>query len=283
MENTTGQYNKKIGMVLGSGGARGLTHIGVLKAVEEEGLRPSHIAGCSIGALIGALYATGMPVGEIEELALQFNWKLFAKLFSPSFPLSSFVNDKFLTGLLYEIFGDRTFSDLNTTFSAVATDIRTGRMVVFEHGDLLTAVRASIAVPVIFSPVTSGRMLLVDGGLVNPLPVDVARKKDVNFVIAVNHRNIGPYREGKNRNGGSHSSRDLTFLRLLYRMFVIVQVQIADYSMKLARPDILIEPDTGSFKAYNFGKAKELIEIGYVTAKSKFKELEYMTAEQMLI
>ena len=183
----------KIGLALGSGAARGLTHIGVLKAIEEKGIQIDYISGSSIGALIGAVYAIGMPVEEIERIALQTNWKLMAKIFSPTLSLSSLVNANYLSEFLSTWFGNKTFNDLKIPFSAITTDIQTGKMVVIEKGDLLSAIRASISIPIIFSPVTLGKYKLVDGGLVNPTPVDIVKKKGMDKVIAVNLRRFGTF------------------------------------------------------------------------------------------
>lgn len=293
----------KIGLALGSGAARGLTHIGVLKAIEESGIKIDYISGSSIGALIGGAYAMGMPVEEIENIALKTNWKLMAKIFSPALSLSSLINTNYLSEFLNTIFNNKSFEDLKIPFSAVATDIQTGKMVVLEKGDLAAAIRASISVPVIFSPVTLGKHKLVDGGLVNPTPVDVVKKMKVDKVIAVNLRRFSTYGIGKENekkipktvskidklslnekiqyfikhplnylsSNSDEKIPDPKFWSVLYQMFIIVQVQISDLTMQLAKPDILIEPDTGDFKVFDFSKAKELIEIGYSTAKSQLK------------
>ncbi|MEJ5350873.1 MAG: patatin-like phospholipase family protein [Melioribacteraceae bacterium] len=293
----------KIGLALGSGAARGLTHIGVLKAIEEHAIKIDYISGSSIGALIGGAYALGMSVKEIEDIALQTDWKLMAKIFLPSLSLSSIVNTRYLSEFLSTLFGNKTFDDLKIPFSAVTTDIQTGKMVVLEKGDLLSAIRASISVPVIFSPVTIGKHKLVDGGLVNPTPVDVVRKNGVDKVIAVNLRRFGTYgigqENGKQITKVNKKVRELSlnekiqyfikhpinFLNdnsnekisdpkiwsVLYQIFIIVQVQISDLTMQIAKPDILIEPNTTDFKVFEFSKAKELIEVGYIAAKEKLK------------
>lgn len=300
--------HSKIGLALGSGAARGLTHIGVLKAIEEQGIKIDYISGSSIGALIGAAYAIGMSAQEIEDVAVQTNWKLMAKIFSPTLSLSSLVNTNYLSEFLSTWFGNKTFDDLKIPFSAVTTDIQTGKMIVLGKGDLLSAIRASISVPVIFSPVTIGKYKLVDGGLVNPTPVDVVKKMKMDKVIAVNLRRFGTYGIGQ-ENGKqipdvnkkvkelslnekiqyflkhpinylndnvNEKTPDPKFWSVLYQMFIIVQVQISDLTMQIAKPDILIEPDTGDFKVFEFSKAKELIEVGYITAKEQLKNFNFL-------
>jgi len=295
-----------IGLALGSGAARGLTHIGVLKAIEENRIRIDYISGSSIGALIGGAYASGISVEEIEKIALQTNWKLMAKVFSPTLSLSSLINTNYLSEFLNTIFKNKSFEELKIPFSAVATDIQTGKMVVLEKGDLATAIRASISVPVVFSPVTLGKHKLVDGGLVNPTPVDVVKKMKMDKVIAVNLRRFSTYGIVKKsekkipktiskineltlnekiqyfikhplnylNDNSDEKILDPKFWSVLYQMFIIVQVQISDLTMLLAKPDILIEPDTGGFKVFDFSKAKELIEIGYSTAMEQLKNFD---------
>ena len=295
----------KIGLALGSGAARGLTHIGVLKAIEENGIKIDYISGSSIGALIGGAYAIGMSVEEIENIALQTNWKLMAKIFSPTISLSSLVNTNYLSEFLSTWFGNKTFDDLKIPFSAVTSDIQTGEMVVLEKGDLLSAIRASISIPILFSPVTIGKHKLVDGGLVNPTPVDVVKKMQMDKVIAVNLRRFGTYGIGQENgkqiievnkkvkelslnekiqyfikhpieylnNNANEKTPDPKFWSVLYQMFIIVQVQISDLTMQIAK---LIEPDTGEFKVFEFRKAKELIEVGYKTAKKQLKNNDFV-------
>jgi NTE family protein len=297
----------KVGLALGSGAARGLTHIGALKAIEEKGIKISYISGTSMGALIGGAYALGFPVEELEKIALQTDWKLMAKLFSPTLPLRSLVNTSYLTEFLYTLYGNKSFEDLTIPFSAVATDIQTGKMVVIENGDLVTAVRASISMPIVFSPVTFGKYKLVDGGLVNPTPVDIVKKMKMDKVIAVNLRKFSTYiidnEYEKKVTGVNSRIEDLSlnekiqyFIKhptnllssgkdaettnpklwsTIYHMYIIVQVQIGDLNMKLAKPDILIEPDASVYKTFEFSRAKELIEIGYLAAKEKLRSIDF--------
>lgn len=298
---------RKIGLALGSGAARGLTHIGVLKAIEEKGIKISYISGTSIGALIGAAYAVGFSIEELERIALQTDWKLMAKLFSPTLPLRSLINTSYLTEFLDTLFRNKSFEDLNIPFSAVATDIQTGKMLVIDKGDLSTAVKASISMPIVFAPVIYGKYKLVDGGLVNPTPVDIVNNMNMDKVIAVNLRRFSTYiidnQNEKTVLQPGSTTKDLSlnekiqyfikhpqqylssgkiiettnpkFWTTLYHMFIIVQVQIGDLNMRQVKPDVLIEPDASGFKAFEFSKAKELIKIGYVTAKEKLESIDF--------
>ena len=182
----------KTGLALGSVAARGLTHIGVLNAFEEKKISIDYISGSSIDTLIGAAYAMGMTLSEIENIALKTDWKLMAKIFLPTLSLSAIVNNKYVGEFLYSLFGDKDFEDLKIPFSVITTDIESGKMVVLESDNLLRAVRASISLPMLFSPVIYNSKKLVDGGLSNPIPVDIVKAQNVDRVIAVNLRGFSP-------------------------------------------------------------------------------------------
>jgi NTE family protein len=177
---------KKIGYALGGGSARGLAHIGVLKVLEENGLFPDVIAGTSIGAIIGALYAGGHKPSEMEHLVLGLNWKKLITLVDMSFPVSGLFHGKKVVTLLKSIIGDLTFEQLKYTFSCVATNIVNGEQVVISEGSLIEAIRASISIPGIFTPVLVSGRYLVDGGLVNSVPVSVCRAMGADVVIGIN-------------------------------------------------------------------------------------------------
>ncbi len=177
---------RKIGYALGGGSARGLAHIGVLKVLEENGIYPDVISGTSIGAIVGALYAGGQKPLEMEQLVLGLNWKKLITLVDMTIPVSGLFQGKKVVALLKSIIGDLTFEQLAYTFSCVATNIINGEQVVIKEGSLIEAIRASISIPGIFTPVfTSGRYL-VDGGLVNSVPVSVCREMGADIVIGVN-------------------------------------------------------------------------------------------------
>ena len=176
----------KIGLALGSGAARGLAHIGVLKTLEKHRIPIDVIAGTSMGAFIGGAYASGIKVETMEEIAINVDWKLTAKMFTPTISFSGFVEGKRINDFLRNIIGDRNIEDLDIRFACVATDILSGEEVMIEKGSLVEAIRASISIPVIFTPVSMEDRFFVDGGIVNPVPVDLARRIGADLVIAVN-------------------------------------------------------------------------------------------------
>jgi predicted acylesterase/phospholipase RssA len=176
----------RIGYALGGGAARGLFHIGVLGVLEEHGIYPDVIAGTSMGAIIGALYASGLSAGELKKMAIDVDWKQLIRMTDIALPVNGLIQGKRITSLLKSILKDTDFAQLKKEFACVATDLTTGEEVVINQGSLIDAVRASISIPLIFTPIKSNGRFLVDGGLVNVVPVSVCRAMGANFVIGVN-------------------------------------------------------------------------------------------------
>jgi NTE family protein len=214
-----------IGLALGSGAARGLAHIGVIRAIEEAGLKVDVIAGTSIGALIGAVYASGQ-LDLLEQAFQQFDWKTIGSYFDPVFPRSGLIKGKKIAGFVREYLSVRTFAELPIPFRAVATDVRNGEEVVLGSGDLLEAIRASISIPGILTPVHHDSRILVDGGLVDPVPVSVARELGADVVIAVDlnfdlvsgRRNRRATKRGTMQTGVVASSVGMNFARTSARI-----------------------------------------------------------------
>ncbi len=172
-------------LALGGGGAAGLAHIGVLQVLAENHIPVRAIAGTSIGAEIGAFYATGMPLDELIAVAASFDWKQTWGLFAPDFGPGGFASGVGITNFLRHRLGERRIEDLPIGYVAVATDLETGEQVVLDRGDLVEAVRSSVSLPGLIAPHRFGWRLLVDGGVINPLPFDVARQYFGGPVIAV--------------------------------------------------------------------------------------------------
>ena len=175
---------RRIGLALGGGAARGMAHLGVLRALADAGVQVDCIAGCSIGALVGAVAAAGQTDG-LESTFKTFDWKKTLSFFDVVFPRSGLIDGAKVTALVREHLPTRQIADLPVRFAAVTTDLRNGEEVALQDGDVIEAVRASIAVPGIFTPVRRDGRLLVDGGLSNPVPVSVARALGADEVIAV--------------------------------------------------------------------------------------------------
>ncbi len=184
--------SKKVGLALGSGSARGWSHIGVIRALAEAGVKVDYVAGTSIGALVGAVFASG-KIDALEKVALQLDWKKIAYLFDAVFPKSGLIDGRKVTVFVQNHVKEINIEDLSIPFCAVSTDLTTGKEVAIRDGNIIEAVRASISIPGIFTPVKKNGTFLVDGGVVNPVPVSVVRKMGADFVIAVdlNHNSIG--------------------------------------------------------------------------------------------
>jgi NTE family protein len=176
---------KRVCLVLGSGSSRGWAHIGVIDALEEEGIRIDCIAGCSVGSYVGALYAAGC-LKSLKDFVLRMDGKKVFSYFDVVFPRSGLLDG---TRKLKELFCQHTeardFSDLKIPLSMVATDLESGDKVVIRSGDLLAALRATLSIPGLFAPAPFKERWLVDGGVVDPVPVGVGRALEADVVIAV--------------------------------------------------------------------------------------------------
>lgn len=279
----------RVGLVLSGGGARGFAHVGVLKALEAARVPVDVIVGTSMGAIIGGLYASGMTAEDLEREILAVNWGdlfdrreprqlLSQRRKEEDFELSpvlmlGFRNGEFVlpTGAVstrsLEMLLRRytlstrhlaSFDGLPTPFRAVATDMETGQAVVLDHGDLAAALRASMSVPAVFSPLEVDGRVLGDGGLVNNLPVDVARRMGADVVIAVN---IGTPLAGRATLG--------SVVGITSQMVNILTEQNVQASIATLTPrDLLLAPPLGQLTSADFGRAAELVKIGNDYAKT---------------
>ena len=275
----------KVGLVLSGGAARGLAHIGVLKALEEQGVRIDAIAGTSMGAVVGGLYASGYKVEELEQLALEIDWQQALSDAPPRRDVPfrrkqddrdflvkqklSFRDDGSLGLPLGVIQGQnlalllesklahtadtRDFDRLPIPFRAVATDIASGEKVVFRRGHLPQVIRASMSIPAVFAPVELDGRLLVDGGMVDNIPLDVVREMGVDVAIVVD---IGtPLRNRKQL---------ATVVDVLNQSITLMTRRNSEEQLAAVGPDdILIQPPLASYGSTDFGSAREMIEAGY--------------------
>ncbi|MCF3195628.1 patatin-like phospholipase family protein [Pseudomonas bubulae] len=275
----------KVGLVLSGGAARGLAHVGVLKALEEQGIHIDAIAGTSMGAVIGGLYASGYKIDELEKLALSIDWQealsdaperedvpfrrkqddrdflvkqklSFRDDGSLGLPLGVIQGQNLallLESLLAHSSDIRDFDKLPIPFRAVATDIVNGEKVVFRKGHLPQVIRASMSIPAVFAPVEINGQLLVDGGMVDNIPVDVAREMGVDIVIVVD---IGtPLRGRKQLN---------TVFDILNQSITLMTRSNSEVQLASLKPDdILIQPALASYGATDFGRSLDIINAGY--------------------
>ncbi len=175
-----------IGLALGSGGARGLAHIGVIKVLEKNNIPIDFIAGSSIGAMIGGIYAVTKDIGKIEKIALSNTWHQVLKLILDPSIKGGLISGQKIEAFIQKQIGHISFNKLKIPFVATATDLKTGRPVVLKTGRVSSAIKASISIPLIFKPVKKGDQLLVDSGFSQPVPVKAVRAMGAKMVIAVN-------------------------------------------------------------------------------------------------
>lgn len=171
---------KRLGLAIGSGAARGLSAIGILKVFEKHNIPIDYIAGTSIGSVIGALYASGHKSDEIEHTLLKTKWENYLDF---TVPQNGFMTGNKLENFLKEKLKNKKFNKLDIPLAIVATDLKQGNRVIFTKGDVATAVRASFSIPGFFTPVIMDKMILVDGGLTDPIPIDIV-KKNSDVVVA---------------------------------------------------------------------------------------------------
>ncbi|MDH3291706.1 MAG: patatin-like phospholipase family protein [Gemmatimonadota bacterium] len=188
----THRVRGSVGLALGSGSARGWAHIGVIRGLAEAGLRVDYVAGASIGAAVGAVFASG-DLDALEDVALELDWRQVASFYDAVLPKSGLIDGTKLSAFIRNYIKETRIEQLPIPYCAVATDLETGEEVAIRDGDIVEAVRASFSIPGILTPVRWNDRILVDGGLVNPVPVNVLRAMGADFVIAVdlNHGVVG--------------------------------------------------------------------------------------------
>ena len=251
----------KIGLALGSGGAKGLAHIGVLKALEENNIPIDFIAGSSIGSMVGGFYAAGLSIKEIEEITLSTNWRtVFSTLFEPSFKKGLIGGEKaksFIEGYI----NGKDFESCKVPFAAVATDLKTGEVIILDNGKMAPAIRASISIPLVFKPVEINGRVLADGGLSAPVPVEIVRNMGADIVIAVN-LNRHYYDEKWSPGWYDIANDSLNILRH----------HLALHDTKSA--DISIEIDAGKSYWYQFVNGQNKILAGEKSMKELLPRLQ---------
>jgi NTE family protein len=258
---------RKIGLALGGGGARGLAHIHVLEVLDELGIRPHRIAGTSIGAVIGALYASGLTGSEIRTLVQQWqtphpekkpglldrhDLRRWATLLDPSFGRSGLFKGEKIIRFLADFIRCNTFEALPVPLSVVAADYSDASEVVLHSGDLLSAVRASIAIPGVFTPVERDGRLLLDGGVVNPLPYNLLQD-ECDLVIAVDVGGTRVVVEGHRP----------TFFDTVIGGFEIMEAALIRERICSNPPDIYLKPDLRRIGLLDFYRADQILAQSY--------------------
>ena len=253
--------NKKIGLALSGGGARGFAHVGVLKALTENDIPIDLIAGTSAGSFVGGAYAAGMSVSEIIEIGKKISWFGIAGFsYSPrgllsNAPMGKFISDQFPTN---------RFEELAIPFASIACDLETGNEIVLkDEGDLAEAIRASCAIPGVFVPVIDehGRAL-IDGGVVSPMPTLAVRDMGADLVIAVDLLTCG----------STFWGRPSTLLGTFFQS-AMMMIRTASRNQHY-RADVIIEPQIAHIRPDEIAKRDELVELGYNAGIEKIDEIK---------
>lgn len=298
----------RLALVLGSGGARGWAHIGVIRALEEAGLKPDLIVGTSIGALVGAAYAAGRLDG-LERWITPLDHLAVLKLLDTGFANGGFIHGTKLMSAFTTHVGEHDIEELECRFVAIATDIESGREVWLQSGPAAAAVRASIAIPGLFAPVFLDDRWLVDGGLVNPVPVSVARALGADAIVAVNlngellgapgvrhhyarpgsddadsgmwqrvrdwwatHRKRGDFRALFSGFGGGEAQQP-GILSVVADSIDVMQDRITRARLAGEPPDVMLSPAVGDIGMLEFDRAEQAITAGRECAQAQLDSI----------
>ena len=306
---------KTVGLVLGCGSSRGWAHIGAIEALEEAHIPVDFIVGCSVGAYVGAIYASG-SIQSLKEFVLKMDGKKIFSYFDIVLPRSGILDGTKRLGELFSIHTDvQDFSEFKIPLMMVATDLETGKKVVLKSGDILDALRASMSMPGLFAPANVNNRWLVDGGLVDPVPVSVARAMGADIVIAVDlssgtfskkkrkkqkmQSEKTPVKHALHKNeliqklSAYYESAEFSFKSKISDLFKkeastpdiietvttsvnIMQDRITRINHAVTPPDILIRPHLGELKMLDFDQVEHTIEEGYTKAKEKIDDIRIM-------
>ena len=300
----------KFGLALGSGSARGLAHVGVIQVLNAYNIPIDMIAGTSIGSVIGSLYASGASIEQLMEAALSMKRSKTLALLDPALPHSGFIKGHRAEEIIKSIaLKDTTFDDLNIPFAAVATVLKNGAKAVINKGKVIDAVRASISIPGIFTPVKYQDCFLVDGGLVDPVPVDVVKDLGADMVIAVSLAKVRSrtitldmndaqknFPEDMDKDGDSiielksiiqHKIEEAKSTLKAPRIFEIITQTIDIMESKIIEKslegtDIVIVPfGLKHIRDFDFDKAEKLIKGGIMATLHKIPEIKSVIKEKL--
>lgn len=249
------QKRKKLGIALGSGGAKGMAHVGILRAFEEEGISFDIVTGCSIGSIVGGMYARGFSTAsmltQLKEL----------RLTEPQKILTLKLQGVTLGKLLDDMLGGAEFDELCIPFAAVASDIDTGKQVVLNEGNVASAMSASSAIPPMFKAVQINGKRLVDGAYLNNVPADVAKKMGADFVIGVSL--------------GANNPQNDKIKPVLDALYKNNKIPLCDRARAgVENSDYFIAPDLSAYTSASYKGLDDMYEIGYSLAKSKMPEIK---------
>jgi len=291
----TTSMKKNVTLVLSGGGARGFADIGAIEEIESRGYVINSIAGTSMGALVGGVYATG-KLNEFKEWAYNLDKQEVFKLLDFSFSSQGLIKGDRVLGAMKKFIPDVNIEDLKIKYTATAFDLALNEEVVFNQGSLYDAIRASIAIPTVFTPVVSGNSVLVDGGVVNNIPINNAIRSEndtliavyVNADVPVYHLNItekskwqdlyvqkiNEFRKSLYNSKSTDQGKKFHYFNLINDTMAAMTNYMAATTIKNNPPDIFIEISKNSCGTFDFYKAEELVEIGRYATREKFDSLQ---------
>ncbi len=252
--------NKKpvIALVLGAGSARGLAHIGVIQVLQEEGIPIDYIVGSSMGAMVGAVYSSGANIYMFDKLMENMNTNLMVDVQVPRF---GFVAGKRINSFLQLVTKHKNFDELDPPLLVVATDLISGERIVFEDGPVAEAVRASVSVPGVLTPVRKDGMVLVDGAVIDRLPVEVAQSRGADIIIAVDVT-FGP-------------DRKITINNTMDVIMTALDIMQKHHFDTIGpQADILIQPAVGQYASRDFDSSRDIVDIGRRATLEKVAEIK---------
>ncbi|MBR1800996.1 MAG: patatin-like phospholipase family protein [Bacteroidaceae bacterium] len=300
-----------VALVLSSGGARGLAHIGAIEELEQQNFRITSVAGCSMGSLVGGMYAAGR-LEDFKQWMYDLDRSKMWKLTDLSLSLTHLMKGERVIEAMKDVVPDVNIEDLPVPYCAVATDWETGHEVIFRSGSLYDAIRASISMPAVFSPVRRDGMILVDGGVINPLPLNRVERHDGDILVAVNVS--GPDLEGQSRQRHEREEKELqrmeeelnrkraihnpirrslsslpsasdilerlkpddldfNYITLIDQAMSITIKQNAALTLELYHPDIVADIALAEFDSFDYDKAEQIALLGQQVMRQSLKAL----------
>lgn len=264
---------RKAALVLAGGGARGVAHIGAIEELESQGFEITAVAGTSMGALVGGMYASGHLEAFREWMCALDRYKVFS-LVDFTFSAEGLVKGNKVIKAMKALVPDVRIEQMPVPFAAVAADLLTGREVVLDRGGLYDAIRASISIPSVFRPVRRGGMVLIDGGTVNPLPLNRVRREPGDLLIAVDVS--APFgAEAVVRS----NPPSLNYYKMLTVSSEIMQQHITQLMCRLYKPDLLIEMPADRFGLFEFYRSTEIVEEGRRVTRAALEEQQPLSVE----
>lgn len=263
--------SKKLGLALGGGGARGVVHIGFLKALEEAGIEPYCIAGTSMGAVVGAAYGGGLSPDAMRGIVLKLKASDLVDIDIMPYTRLSLLRSKKLHKLLFKYMGEKSFGELKLPFCCTAVDLYTGKLHVFKEGDVTTAVQASSAVPGIFRAIQFEDKMLVDGGVLCRVPVRQAKELGADVVVGVDAI----------KNTGDEVNKIPNIISMLVRVFDVADNHIV--RLERAAPDypcdLMLEPELIGVTQYDLKNLDRVFDEGYETGRANIDRIKELLAD----